>query len=57
MWPLRSKVWAISGVIDTSKLPLYETVMELTNDKGADATIDSVGGASGNELGFCVLND
>ena len=43
-----------SYVIDTSKFPLHETVMELTNGKGADAAIDSVGGSSGNELAFCV---
>ncbi|SFJ19326.1 Zinc-binding dehydrogenase [Brevibacillus centrosporus] len=30
-----------SYVIDTSKAPLYETVMELTNGNGADAAIDS----------------
>ncbi len=28
--------------------------MELTNGKGADAAIDSVGGSSGNDLAFCV---
>jgi NADPH:quinone reductase-like Zn-dependent oxidoreductase len=43
-----------SYVIDTSKLPLHETVMELTNGKGADAAIDSVGGSSGTDLAFCV---
>ncbi|WP_144555879.1 zinc-dependent alcohol dehydrogenase family protein [Bacillus sp. X1(2014)] len=43
-----------SYVIDTSKVPLYKTVMELTNGIGADAAIDSVGGSSGNELAFCV---
>lgn len=43
-----------SDVIDTSKVPLYETVMELTNGIGADAAIDSVGGPSGDELAFCV---
>ncbi|HWO98931.1 MAG TPA: zinc-dependent alcohol dehydrogenase family protein [Bacillus sp. (in: firmicutes)] len=43
-----------SYVIDTSKVPLYETVMELTNGIGADAAIDSVGGPSGDELAFCV---
>ncbi|MFP3392888.1 zinc-dependent alcohol dehydrogenase family protein [Brevibacillus sp. SIMBA_040] len=41
-------------VIDTSKDPLYETVMELTNGIGADAAIDSVGGSSGTNLAFCV---
>ncbi|WP_147534349.1 zinc-dependent alcohol dehydrogenase family protein [Bacillus marasmi] len=43
-----------SEVIDTSKMPLRETVMELTNGKGADAAIDSIGGSAGNELAFCV---
>ena len=43
-----------SYVIDTSKVPLYETVMELTNGVGADAAIDSIGGSSGNDLAFCV---
>ena len=43
-----------SYVIDTSKVPLYETVMELTNGIGADAAIDSVGGSCGNDLAFCV---
>lgn len=43
-----------SYVLDTSKFPLHETVMELTNGKGADAAIDSVGGSSGNDLAFCV---
>jgi NADPH:quinone reductase-like Zn-dependent oxidoreductase len=43
-----------SYVIDTSKDPLYKTVMELTNGIGADAAIDSIGGSSGNNLAFCV---
>lgn len=43
-----------SFVIDTSTVPLYETVMELTNGVGADAAIDSIGGTSGNDLAFCV---
>ncbi|KMM62824.1 alcohol dehydrogenase [Bacillus glycinifermentans] len=43
-----------SYVIDTSELPLYETVMDVTNGIGADAAIDSIGGASGNNLAFCV---
>lgn len=43
-----------SYVIDTSKDPLYETVMELTNGMGADAAIDSVGGSAGTNLAFCV---
>ncbi len=41
-------------VIDTSHMPLYETVMALTNGKGADAAIDSIGGDAGNQLAFCV---
>lgn len=44
-------------VIDTSKDPLYETVMEITNGMGADAAIDSIGGPAGTELGFCVHPD
>ncbi|KAA9027765.1 zinc-dependent alcohol dehydrogenase family protein [Niallia endozanthoxylica] len=43
-----------SYVIDTSKVSLYETVMELTNGMGADAAIDSIGGSSGNDLAFSV---
>lgn len=43
-----------SNVIDTSKNPLYETVMELTNGIGADAAIDSVGGQDGTNLAFCL---
>nr|WP_263323146.1 zinc-dependent alcohol dehydrogenase family protein [Neobacillus sp. Marseille-Q6967] len=43
-----------SYVIDTSNVPLHESVMELTNGSGADAAIDSVGGSSGNDLAFCV---
>ncbi|TQR17158.1 zinc-dependent alcohol dehydrogenase family protein [Psychrobacillus lasiicapitis] len=43
-----------SFVIDTSKSPLYETVMDLTNGKGAYAAIDSIGGSSGTDLAFCV---
>lgn len=43
-----------SYVIDTSNVPLYETVMEITNGIGADAAIDSIGGVSGNDLAFCV---
>jgi NADPH:quinone reductase-like Zn-dependent oxidoreductase len=43
-----------SYVIDTSKIPIHEAVMELTNGKGADAAIDSVGGSAGTELAFCV---
>lgn len=43
-----------SYVINTSSASLTETVMELTNGRGAVAAIDSVGGPSGNELAFCV---
>lgn len=43
-----------SYVIDTSKNNLNEVVMELTNGRGADAAIDSIGGSDGNELAFCV---
>lgn len=43
-----------SHVIDTSMEPLHETVMEITNSKGVDAAIDSVGGQSGTELAFSV---
>lgn len=41
-------------VIDTSTAPLYETVMTLTNGRGADAAIDSIGGPDGNELAFSL---
>lgn len=43
-----------SYVINTSKDPLYSTIMALTNGIGADAAIDCVGGSSGNDLAFCV---
>lgn len=43
-----------SYVINTSKVSLYETVMELTNGMGANAAIDSVGGSSGNDLAYSV---
>lgn len=43
-----------SHVIDTSKDPLRETVLELTNGMGADAAIDSIGGPAGTELACCV---
>ncbi|WP_175989431.1 zinc-dependent alcohol dehydrogenase family protein [Bacillus sp. Marseille-Q1617] len=43
-----------SCVINTSKDPLRETVMELTGGFGANAAIDSIGGSSGNDLAFCV---
>ena len=40
-------------VIDTSHMPLYETVMALTNGREQIA-IDSIGGEAGNQLAFCV---
>ncbi|GIN72849.1 alcohol dehydrogenase [Bacillus sp. J14TS2] len=43
-----------SDVINTSKMPLYETIMDLTNGRGATAAIDSIGGTAGNDLAFCV---
>ncbi|WP_144511288.1 zinc-dependent alcohol dehydrogenase family protein [Bacillus sp. FJAT-22090] len=43
-----------SYVIDTSVQPIYETVMELTNGRGAKAAIDSIGGSAGTDLAFCV---
>ena len=43
-----------SSVIDSSVTALYETVMEITNGKGTDAAIDSIGGVAGNDLAFCV---
>ncbi|MBP1990574.1 zinc-dependent alcohol dehydrogenase family protein [Paenibacillus eucommiae] len=43
-----------SQVIDTSKEPLHESVMELTRGLGASAAIDSIGGTAGEELMKCV---
>ncbi|MGG0668286.1 zinc-dependent alcohol dehydrogenase family protein [Sporosarcina koreensis] len=43
-----------SCVINTSKYTLRETVMDLTGGVGADAAIDSIGGADGNNLAFCI---
>ncbi len=43
-----------SYVINASLYPLHETVMDLTGGVGADAAIDSIGGAAGNNLAFCV---
>ncbi|ATO47762.1 zinc-dependent alcohol dehydrogenase family protein [Brevibacillus laterosporus] len=43
-----------SSVINTSDTVLHHTVMELTNGRGATAAIDSVGGAAGSDLAFCV---
>ncbi|AYE53545.1 zinc-dependent alcohol dehydrogenase family protein (plasmid) [Priestia megaterium NCT-2] len=43
-----------SYVINTEMTPLYDTVMELTNGRGAKAAIDSIGGPSGTSLAYCV---
>ncbi|KYD05438.1 hypothetical protein B4102_3162 [Heyndrickxia sporothermodurans] len=43
-----------SHVIDTSAMPLQESVMELTNGKGVHAAIDSIGGLDGTQLAYCV---
>ncbi|MFM1652671.1 zinc-dependent alcohol dehydrogenase family protein [Brevibacillus sp. B_LB10_24] len=43
-----------SAVIQESAAPLRDTVMELTNGRGASAAVDSVGGISGAELACCV---
>jgi len=43
-----------SYVINTEMTPLYDTVMELTNGRGAKAAIDSIGGSSGTNLSYCV---
>lgn len=43
-----------SYVINTSISSLRETVMEITNGRGATAGIDSVGGAEGTELAYCL---
>ncbi|MCT4476181.1 zinc-dependent alcohol dehydrogenase family protein [Peribacillus frigoritolerans] len=43
-----------SYVIDTSRSSLHDTVMEMTDGRGAKAAIDSVGGIDGSELAFCV---
>lgn len=42
------------AVINTSDTALHQTVMELTNGRGATAAIDSVGGTAGSDLAFCV---
>ncbi|WP_042472542.1 zinc-dependent alcohol dehydrogenase family protein [Bacillus ndiopicus] len=44
-------------VINTSENRLHETVMALTNGRGADAAIDSIGGVPGTELAFCLRPD
>lgn len=41
-------------VINTAETPLHQTIMELTNGRGVDAAIDSIGGAAGSALAFCV---
>lgn len=46
-----------SYVINTAEKELQRTVMELTNGKGANAAVDSVGGPSGNDLAFCVRSN
>jgi len=43
-----------SYVINTEMTPLYDTVMELTNGRGAKAAIDSIGGPSGTSLAYCI---
>ena len=43
-----------SYVMSTSRSSLHDTVMEMTNGRGAKAAIDSVGGIDGSELAFCV---
>ncbi|KEF39351.1 Zn-dependent oxidoreductase, NADPH:quinone reductase [Schinkia azotoformans MEV2011] len=43
-----------SHVVNTSETALHDTVMELTNGLGAASAIDSIGGADGTELAFCV---
>ncbi|PWA09751.1 alcohol dehydrogenase [Pueribacillus theae] len=43
-----------SQVINTSDTPLQPAVMELTNGRGVDAAIDSIGGVDGTELAFSV---
>lgn len=43
-----------SYVINTTEEPLHGTVRELTNGKGVNAAIDSIGGISGTELAFCI---
>ena len=41
-------------VINSSKTPLLQTIMDLTNGYGATAAIDSIGGSEGTALAFCV---
>lgn len=46
-----------SYVINTSETPLRVAMMEITNGRGADAAIDSIGGFSGTDLAYCVHPD
>ncbi len=41
-------------VINTTETDLRQTVLELTNGLGAHAAIDSIGGADGTDLAFCL---
>lgn len=41
-------------VINSSKTPLLQAIMDLTNGYGATAAIDSIGGSAGTALAFCV---
>ncbi|GAB1792797.1 zinc-dependent alcohol dehydrogenase family protein [Priestia megaterium] len=43
-----------SYVINTEMTSVYNTVMELTNGRGAKAAIDSIGEPSGTSLAYCV---
>ncbi|MCP3739408.1 zinc-dependent alcohol dehydrogenase family protein [Rossellomorea sp. BNER] len=43
-----------SQVIDTSVTSLHSAVWELTNGRGANAAVDSIGGSAGSELATCV---
>lgn len=44
-------------VINSSKIPLHHSIMDLTNGYGATAAIDSIGGSAGTALAFCVRAD
>jgi NADPH:quinone reductase-like Zn-dependent oxidoreductase len=41
-------------VLNTSEVSLHNTVMELTDGRGVNAAIDSLGGSNGAELASCV---
>ncbi|MFD2171851.1 zinc-dependent alcohol dehydrogenase family protein [Tumebacillus lipolyticus] len=43
-----------SHVINTAETDLRQTALELTNGLGAHAAIDSIGGADGTDLAFCL---